>query len=68
MIYTINKTAVILLGRGGYSCTALGAEECWTYLRESLAAHGRRGEDECVLTTATGCLYPYNRGPVLVVY
>ncbi len=57
-----------LLTCRGPRCTALGAEACWAQLRESLAAHGLRGEDERVLTAATGCLYPCNRGPVLVVY
>lgn len=57
-----------LLTCRGPRCTALGAEACWAQLRDSLAAHGLRDEDERVLTAATGCLYPCNRGPVLVVY
>jgi (2Fe-2S) ferredoxin len=57
-----------LLTCRGPRCTALGAEACWTQLRDSLATHGLRGEDERVLTATTGCLYPCNRGPVLVIY
>ncbi len=57
-----------LLTCRGPRCSALGAEACWTQLRDSLAAHRLRGENERVLVAATGCLYPCNRGPVLVVY
>jgi (2Fe-2S) ferredoxin len=57
-----------LLTCRGPRCTALGAEECWSQLRASLAAHGLRDEDERVLVAATGCLYPCSRGPVLTVY
>jgi (2Fe-2S) ferredoxin len=52
----------------GPRCTALGADVCWQRLRDSLAEHGLRGAEERVLVAATGCLYPCNRGPVLVVY
>jgi (2Fe-2S) ferredoxin len=52
----------------GPRCTALGAEACAAHLRASLATHGLRGANERVLTVQTGCLYPCNRGPVLVVY
>ena len=57
-----------LLTCRGPRCTAMGAEACWDQLRASLAAHGLRGADERVLVAQTGCLYPCNRGPVLVVY
>ncbi|NJM05310.1 hypothetical protein HC891_02345 [Candidatus Gracilibacteria bacterium] len=57
-----------LLTCRGPRCTALGADSCWAQLNDQLAAHGLRGNDERVLVAATGCLYPCNRGPVLVVY
>jgi (2Fe-2S) ferredoxin len=52
----------------GPRCTALGAEACAVQLRASLGAHGLRGAVERVLTVQTGCLYPCNHGPLLVVY
>jgi (2Fe-2S) ferredoxin len=52
----------------GPRCTALGAGECWARLAQSLNDHGLRGNDERVLVTQTGCLYPCNHGPVMVVY
>ncbi len=57
-----------LLTCRGPRCTALGADACWQRLRDSLAEHGLRSAEERVLVAATGCLYPCNRGPVLVVY
>lgn len=52
----------------GPRCTALGAEACFMQLRESLGAFGLRGPAERVLTVQTGCLYPCNHGPLLIVY
>lgn len=52
----------------GPRCTARGADELWPYLQEKLAAHGLRREPERVLCVQTGCLYPCNLGPVLIVY
>jgi (2Fe-2S) ferredoxin len=52
----------------GPRCTALGADACWQRLRDSLTEHGLRGAEDRVLVAATGCLYPCNRGPVLVAY
>lgn len=52
----------------GPRCTALGADDLWPYLQEQLAAHGLRREPERVLCANTGCLYPCNLGPVLIVY
>lgn len=63
----LERMAAAVQARGRYALV-LSAEACWAQLRESLAAHGLRGDDERVLTAATGCLYPCNRGPVLVVY
>jgi len=52
----------------GPRCTALGADELWPYLQEQLAAHGLRREPERVLCANTGCLYPCNLGPVMIIY
>jgi len=57
----------VLLCRGP-RCTAMGAGELWAGLDQRLRACGLRGGDERVLTVGTGCLYPCNHGPVMVVY
>jgi (2Fe-2S) ferredoxin len=57
----------VLLCRGP-RCTALGADACYGRLRESLSEHGLRSGAQRVLAAQTGCLYPCNRGPLLVVY
>ncbi|MCU0492674.1 MAG: hypothetical protein MUD01_13865 [Chloroflexaceae bacterium] len=57
----------VLLCRGP-RCNALGAGALAAHLAGCLTAHGLRGGDERVLVAQTGCLYPCNLGPVLVVY
>jgi (2Fe-2S) ferredoxin len=50
----------------GPRCTAYGANQVATALNERLAEHGL-GDDD-VLVTATGCLFPCNLGPLVVVH
>lgn len=51
----------------GPRCTALGADRLAHHLREQLKAH-KLLQDDRVLMAQSGCLYPCNLGPVLVVY
>lgn len=51
----------------GPRCTALGADKLAQHLREGLKANKLLQEDR-VLVAQTGCLYPCNLGPLLVVY
>lgn len=51
----------------GPRCTALGAGELATHLRNQLKAH-KRPPDERVLVAQSSCLYPCNLGPMMVVY
>ncbi|NJP35768.1 (2Fe-2S) ferredoxin domain-containing protein [Micromonospora thermarum] len=50
----------------GPRCTAYGAHEVTDTLTRRLAVH-RLGDDD-VLVTATGCLFPCNLGPLVVVH
>lgn len=50
----------------GPRCSAQGAAELSAALADGLAERGL-GDDD-VLVTLTGCLFPCNQGPVLVVY
>ncbi|MCO8269259.1 NAD(P)H-dependent oxidoreductase subunit E [Actinoplanes sp. TRM 88003] len=50
----------------GPRCTAYGANEVATALSERLGEHGL-GDDD-VLVTSTGCLFPCNLGPMVVVH
>ncbi|PZG02347.1 (2Fe-2S) ferredoxin domain-containing protein [Micromonospora deserti] len=50
----------------GPRCTAYGANAVADILTRRLAAHGLGGDD--VLITATGCLFPCNLGPLVVVH
>lgn len=51
----------------GPRCTALGADRLAQYLRERLKAN-KRLQDDRVLIAQSGCLYPCNLGPLLVVH
>jgi len=51
----------------GPRCTAAGADRLSTYLRDALKAHKLTGDDR-VLVAQSGCLYPCNHGPLMVVY
>ncbi|MEV0329001.1 (2Fe-2S) ferredoxin domain-containing protein [Micromonospora echinospora] len=50
----------------GPRCTAYGANEVAERLTRGLAAHGLGDQD--ALVTATGCLFPCNLGPLVVVH
>lgn len=50
----------------GPRCNAQGAEEVQARLREELSARGVL--DDGVLLTQTGCLFPCNRAPLVVVH
>ena len=52
----------------GPRCTAAGAAELGAYLRKRLKDAGLDGGPGHVLAARTGCLYPCNLGPVMVVY
>jgi len=52
----------------GPRCTAHGANACWESFAQRLTDHELRGGNERVLVAQTGCLYPCNRGPILIVY
>ncbi len=51
----------------GPRCTAAAADRLSTYLRDSLKAH-KLGSNDRVLVAQSGCLYPCNHGPLMVVY
>jgi (2Fe-2S) ferredoxin len=51
----------------GPRCTALGADNLAAHLRKQLKMHNL-DHDSRVLVAQTGCLYPCNLGPVMVVY
>jgi (2Fe-2S) ferredoxin len=51
----------------GPRCTALGADGLAAHLRKRLKEHNMTEQDR-VLVAQTGCLYPCNLGPVMVVY
>jgi (2Fe-2S) ferredoxin len=50
----------------GPRCSARGAGQTAAALTDALAAHGL-GDDD-VLVAQTGCLYPCNHGPIVVVH
>lgn len=52
----------------GPRCTAAGAAEVGAYLRTRLKDAGLDHGPGHVLAARTGCLYPCNLGPVMVVY
>jgi len=52
----------------GPRCTAAGAGELGAYLRKRLEDEGLDEGPDYVLAARTGCLYPCNLGPVMVVY
>lgn len=52
----------------GPRCTAAGAAEVGAYLRKRLKDAGLDHGPGHVLAARTGCLYPCNLGPVMVVY
>jgi len=52
----------------GPRCTAAGAGELGAYLRKRLEDEGLEQGPDHVLAARTGCLYPCNLGPVMVVY
>lgn len=52
----------------GPRCTAAGAAELGAYLRKRLKDEGLDSGPGHVLAARTGCLYPCNLGPVMVVY
>lgn len=56
----------VLLCRGP-RCTAAGADQVVQRLRTQLKSH-HLVQDDRVLTVQTGCLYPCNWGPLMVVY
>lgn len=51
----------------GPRCTAAGADRLAAHLRDCLKAHKLAGDDR-VLVAQSGCLYPCNHGPLMVVY
>lgn len=51
----------------GPRCTALGAAELAVCLRQCLKEH-QSSPNQRVLVTQSGCLYPCNLGPLMVVY
>jgi (2Fe-2S) ferredoxin len=51
----------------GPRCTALGADQLATCLRNQLKAYKLTGDDR-VLVAQSGCLCPCNHGPLMVVY
>lgn len=51
----------------GPRCTARGAGELYQHLRDRIREQ-QLGQDARVLTVQTGCLYPCNLGPLLVVH
>ena len=52
----------------GPRCTAAGAAELGAHLRKRLKDEGLNRGPRHVLAARTGCLYPCNLGPVMVVY
>ena len=52
----------------GLRCTAAGAAELGAHLRKRLKDAGLDSGPRHVLAARTGCLYPCNPGPVMVVY
>ncbi len=52
----------------GPRCTAAGAAELGAFLRKRLKEQGLDEGPNHVLAARTGCLYPCNLGPVMVVY
>lgn len=55
-----------LLQCRGPRCTARGSGDTWDHLNGRLQDEGMLDKD--VLVAQTGCLYPCNLGPVMVVY
>lgn len=51
----------------GPRCTVAGADRLSTYLRDALKVNRLIGDDR-VLVAQSGCLYPCNHGPLMVVY
>lgn len=51
----------------GPRCTALGSGELVAHLQNRLKAH-KLTRDDRVLVAQSGCLYPCNLGPMMVVY
>lgn len=52
----------------GPRCTVAGAAEVGAYLRKRLKDAGLHRGPRHILAARTGCLYPCNLGPVMVVY
>ncbi len=52
----------------GPRCTAVGSGELGGYLRKRLKEEGLEEDTGHVLDAQTGCLFPCNLGPVMVVY
>lgn len=52
----------------GPRCTAVGAGELGGYFRKQLREKGVDDRTGNVLAASTGCLYPCNLGPLMVVY
>ena len=52
----------------GPRCSTHLAGDLYRHLRDRLATRGLNSGPEQVRTTQTGCLYPCNLGPVMVVY
>jgi (2Fe-2S) ferredoxin len=52
----------------GPRCNSLGSMEGWDYLRRRLDDGGLHGSPDGVLAVRTGCLYPCNWGPMMVVH
>ncbi|MBI3971480.1 MAG: NAD(P)H-dependent oxidoreductase subunit E [Chloroflexi bacterium] len=52
----------------GPRCATLGSYELWQHLRDRLAERGLNEDSGRVLVVRTGCLFPCNLGPVMVVY
>jgi len=52
----------------GPRCATQGSLELWQYLRGRLIARGLATGKDRALLVRTGCLYPCNLGPVMVVY
>jgi (2Fe-2S) ferredoxin len=51
----------------GPRCATRGAGDLWAHFEARLQTEGLRPDEE-ILVTRTGCLFPCNRGPVMVVY
>lgn len=52
----------------GPRCTALGAGTLWLHLDQRLREHHLLRSEDGVMALQTGCQYPCNLGPLLIVY